>query len=115
MQWIFYIIGLVASGLFIFIDYSYSVGIITALAALGFLTLIRNQFYTKIFNMESFKMGLMVGYSLFVLAIMFVPLGLAFLFPTVINPYFMAGTIIVERVYKFITGIFWPKKEELSV
>ena len=115
MQWIFYIIGLVISGLLIFIDYSYSVGIITALLALGFLTLIRNQFYTKIFNMESFKMSVIAAYSLFVIAVMFVPLGLAFLFPKVINPYFMAATIIAERLYKFISGIFWPKKEGLSV
>lgn len=115
MQWLFYIIGLVLSVIFLFIDYSFSVGIITALVALGVLGFVRVYFYTRVFDVASFKPSLVVGYSVFVLAIMFVPLGLAFFFPEVINPYFMAGTILFERFYKFVSNIFSPSKEELNV
>lgn len=115
MQYLFYIIGLIISVILLFVDTSFSIGIMLALFALTLLNLMRNRFYLKVFNLEKLNLGLIVGYSLVVMAIMFFPLGLAFLFPERINPYFMAGTIILERLYKFVTNIFWPNKEELNV
>ena len=115
MEYLYFILGLIVSIVLLFIDYSYALGIVLALVALFILKVFREGFNRKIMTMDAFSGKLFLGYTLLVLVLMFIPLLLGFLYPLVINPYFVAGTIFFERIYMYISKIVFKDQEELNV
>lgn len=115
MQWLFFIVGIVVSIVLLFIDTTYAFGILLALGALFVLTFLRSAFYKQIMGVEKLNPRLFISYTLIVFLLMSIPLGLAVFFPDVINPFFVAGTIFLDRIYNFIVKTLWPSKEELNV
>lgn len=115
MAYSFYIIGVIVSVILLFVDFTYSLGIGLALLVLYILSLLRSKFNKLVLESVNFSPKWFVGYTVGVFVLMFSALGLAFLFPKVINPYFLAGTIFIQRIYMFIEKSINHSKEELSV
>ncbi|HZJ86353.1 MAG TPA: hypothetical protein VFC83_04485 [Erysipelotrichaceae bacterium] len=115
MQYIFYIIGVIVSGILLFVDKTYSFAILLALLVLFILDILRSKFNKWVLSSSNIKPVWFVGYTVGVFVLMFSALGIAFLLPEWINPYFFAGVIFIQRIYMFIEKSIRSSKEELSV
>lgn len=108
---IFYIVGIVVALVLFFIDYTYTLGVILALGLLINLTSLREFFNKRVMEVESFSAVLFFGYTALVFVLIFIALGLTFVFSDYISPYTFAGTIVVQRVFMFVDQIITVKEQ----
>lgn len=115
LEWLYFIVGVIISISLLFFNYQASFGVMVALLALLALKFLRQAFIKKVMSTDKINVGLFVIYMVIVFLIMAVPLALAFYLPNYINPYFLGATIIIERIYMFVSKQISHNQEEVNV
>lgn len=115
LEWLYFIVGVIISISLLFFNYQASFGVMVALLALLALKFLRQAFIKKVMASDKINVGLFVIYMVIVFLIMAVPLALAFYLPNYINPYFLGATIIIERIYMFVSKQISHNQEEVNV
>lgn len=94
-----------ASGIALsFYEVPWGLGWLLGWLCLSILAFFRERFYTVLLSDEAFRTGQYIGYIIFVFAILWLPLGLAFVFPNVINAFALAASYLIDRLFKFVKG-----------
>ena len=97
------VIGLVGIGLLIY-QVPWGLGWLLGWLCLSILAFFRERFYTVLLSDEAFHTGRYIGYIVFVFVILWLPLGLAFFFPNVINAFALAASYLLDRLFQFMKG-----------
>lgn len=71
---------------------------------LSILAFVRGRFYKELLSDDAFQTGRYIAYIIFVFAILWLPLGLSFVFPSIISAYSLAASYIVDRFLLFLKG-----------
>lgn len=97
------LIGLVGIVL-MFFEVPWGLGWLLGWLCLSILAFVRERFYAQLLSDEAFQTKRYIGYIIFVFAILWLPLGLAFLFPNVINAFSLAASYLLDRLLQFVKG-----------
>ncbi|CAM3601534.1 hypothetical protein ERUR111494_02225 [Erysipelothrix urinaevulpis] len=106
------IAGIGAVILFI-LNHTYGLAWIVGWSSLIVLSYFREKYYSIILTEASFSVGKYIAYIVFVFVILWIPPVLAFMFPTVLNPYVLVSAYFIDRFILFVGRAF--KKESVYV
>lgn len=97
------LMGLIGLGLLIY-DIPLGLGWFLGSICLAVLASVRERYYGKLLGEESFRARGYIAYIIFVFVILWLPLGLAFVFPKVISAYSLAASYLLDRLFLFLKG-----------
>ena len=104
-----FVIAIITAGLFLYHIPS-GLGFLLGSTVLGVLGFVRVRFYDDLLNQDNFVLSKYVGYLGFVFFILWMPLGLAFVFPEVVGPFALAAAYIFDRLWNFLSGLLIKKE-----
>ena len=96
----------------IFIDKAIALGWLIGQLSMIALEYGRSWFYSRLLEESKFSVRMYVAYIICVLALIIVPLLIAFFKPNIINPYAVFAAFLLDRLITFIFNSF---KRERSV
>ena len=104
MKFSFKILGVIVAILFLFVDYSISLGILLVLLALEAINFSRKYMESKVMTVEKFEVKIVLIHFIAVSIVMVIALAISFFFQDLFNPFGVALTFIAQRAFTFITG-----------
>ena len=108
-----FVLALLGTIGFLFIDFSFSLGWLVGCIALFALNYVRERYYSIVLTENPFSTRRYIGYIFFVFVILWIAPILAFIFPDVINPFTLIAAYFIDRFILYIGRIF--KKESVYV
>ena len=97
------LMGLIGVILLIY-DIPLGLGWVLGFTCLSVLAFVRKRYYAQLLGESKFQTRGYVLYIIFVFAILWLPLGLAFVFPNVINAFSLAASYLLDRLFLFLKG-----------
>ncbi|EFR30689.1 hypothetical protein [Eremococcus coleocola] len=94
---------LIGLGLF-FVNFSYALGWLLGWAVMLLVAWLRQNVLVKIIDFDHFKARHYVLYLLAIMLLIALPLGVAFFFPEIVNPYAIFLAYFIDRILMFATG-----------
>lgn len=79
-------------------------GWLLGFTCLSVLAFVRKRYYVQLLGESQFQTKGYIRYIVFVFVILWLPLGLAFVFPHIINAFSLAASYLLDRLFLFLKG-----------
>ncbi len=100
----FSILGIIVAVIFMFFDYSISLGILLALFAKEMISFVRRQLEANILHATKLESKIVIRHFFIVSLIMIITLSISFLLQDFFNPIAVGAVFILDRFIFYIKG-----------